>query len=363
MTLNSSGIMSIGGTTTGASINLELGLAQNATSGLGDTNFRTLAGVATGAISMSNFYGKSNLVNMGYWPGGTNFGGAMTATIYGLNMNTEARSNPTATMANAYVWWSPLFNSTTAYISCGTDSPNYNHPTVIYTFTFSSGVRSNIAATININQDFAAGNISNQVTYGYWISSYNPGYIQPGAGRTRLQYSNNTTSYTATNLYAWGTYSEGVNSTTEGYATNGPTSGVPGAMQKFTFSTEVAASISANFSSWDGRGGANSATVGYWFGGNAGNLSLTCTNLIQAWTFSTGAAKSVSAVMPSTRCLFAAPQTSTKAYPACGATISPLASFNTIYGFLFSSEAISTLSATLSTANSQIFSFQNGGVL
>lgn len=59
MALASSGTMSIGGTTISRSINLELGLAQNANSSLGQTNFRTLAGVASGAISMDDFYGAS----------------------------------------------------------------------------------------------------------------------------------------------------------------------------------------------------------------------------------------------------------------------------------------------------------------
>jgi hypothetical protein len=59
MALNTSGVLSIGGTTAGESINLELGKAQNATSGLGDTDLRDLAGVASGAIKMDDFYGAS----------------------------------------------------------------------------------------------------------------------------------------------------------------------------------------------------------------------------------------------------------------------------------------------------------------
>ena len=59
MALNTSGVLSIGGTTVGESINLELGKAQNATSGLGDTDLRDLAGVASGTISMNDFYGAS----------------------------------------------------------------------------------------------------------------------------------------------------------------------------------------------------------------------------------------------------------------------------------------------------------------
>lgn len=61
MPLNASGAISIGGSTTGESVNLELNLAASYTSSLNDAAFRTLAAVPSGAISLSNFYGKSNL--------------------------------------------------------------------------------------------------------------------------------------------------------------------------------------------------------------------------------------------------------------------------------------------------------------
>lgn len=62
MALVSSGEISIGGSTTGRSINLELGKAAGATSSLNDADLRSLAGISTGAISLSNFYGKSSPV-------------------------------------------------------------------------------------------------------------------------------------------------------------------------------------------------------------------------------------------------------------------------------------------------------------
>jgi len=61
MGLNTSGTISIGGATVGQSVNLELGRASSANSSLGESALRSLAGVATGAIALSNFYGKSNL--------------------------------------------------------------------------------------------------------------------------------------------------------------------------------------------------------------------------------------------------------------------------------------------------------------
>jgi len=62
MTLESSGTMSIGGSTSGRSINLELGRSATATSNLNESDLRTLAEVSSGAISISDFYGKSDLV-------------------------------------------------------------------------------------------------------------------------------------------------------------------------------------------------------------------------------------------------------------------------------------------------------------
>lgn len=56
MALPSSGAISVN------AINVELGKAGTTQSSLGQTDFRTLAGVASGEISMSNFHGKSNII-------------------------------------------------------------------------------------------------------------------------------------------------------------------------------------------------------------------------------------------------------------------------------------------------------------
>jgi hypothetical protein len=70
MALNASGPISLGGSTAGQSINLELSQSATAQVSLNDTNVRTLAGVASGAIVMpTDFYGKSagatvNFVNV-----------------------------------------------------------------------------------------------------------------------------------------------------------------------------------------------------------------------------------------------------------------------------------------------------------
>lgn len=109
MALNSSGPISLGGATTGQSINLELGQSATATTSLNATNVRTLAGVASGAITMpTDFWGKSNLfsftlgagtdVNLrnaaitAGWPGS----GAVQATI---NSGTTIQSSSTGSYA------------------------------------------------------------------------------------------------------------------------------------------------------------------------------------------------------------------------------------------------------------------------
>lgn len=61
MTLNSSGKISLGGSTVGQSIELELGLSGTASASFNSSAFRTLAGIASGPISLNSFYGKSNI--------------------------------------------------------------------------------------------------------------------------------------------------------------------------------------------------------------------------------------------------------------------------------------------------------------
>ena len=83
MTLQTTGPISF------SNINTELGVASTTTRSLNDTTSRTLAGVASGTISMSNFYGKSAAT---FTPaGGTTAGTAVT-------LSDEALGGDTATV-------------------------------------------------------------------------------------------------------------------------------------------------------------------------------------------------------------------------------------------------------------------------
>ena len=84
MALVTSGLIAIGGTGavyTNRSINLELSLAYNANSNLNQSNFRSLAGVASGTISLSDFYGKSAATNTQIQPKYLGSRGASCVTV------------------------------------------------------------------------------------------------------------------------------------------------------------------------------------------------------------------------------------------------------------------------------------------
>lgn len=80
MALNSSGPLSLGGSTVGQSINLELGQSATALASINAANFRALAGVPSGQISISNFYGKSSESYFLAFTNGVSFRGISKST-------------------------------------------------------------------------------------------------------------------------------------------------------------------------------------------------------------------------------------------------------------------------------------------
>lgn len=173
MALISTGSISIGGTVTNRSINVELGRAATANSSLGETDLRTLAGVSSGAIGMGTFRGKSNSFVVTVVAGGSstkaatfkgydtaqgigsaspsttsgsNFGG--TSTITQLVHRDSAGDTVIAHLPSAtdYTWWSSLTISRSGYTSLtftransiDVDGPQYSW-TQAYNTIFDSG--------------------------------------------------------------------------------------------------------------------------------------------------------------------------------------------------------------------------------
>ena len=157
MPLTTSGLISIGGSTVGQSVNLELGLTATAASNLNQVNFRTLSGRASGLISLADFYGKSNgvtgVTGNGYWGGGeASF--ISISDIDGINFSTEAAINPAATLAVARYWLAGVSSSTRGYFGGGSSGVLAAE---IDGIIFSTEAAINPAATLAVGRSHPAG--------------------------------------------------------------------------------------------------------------------------------------------------------------------------------------------------------------
>jgi hypothetical protein len=129
MALCASGEMSLGGSTTGRSVNLELGCAATTAICMDRTDVRTLAAVASGAISMNCFYGKSKAPTTlgqsfdgGFYTGVINIGGGVCYYLL-VSPNatgcadclwkTTRNSSGTGSFCNGYTnTYGPMTNAT-----------------------------------------------------------------------------------------------------------------------------------------------------------------------------------------------------------------------------------------------------------
>lgn len=131
MPLAASGEMSLGGSTSGRSVNLELGFSATALISMNDTAVRTLAAKTTpaSAILMSDFYSKSSLPAIGAsYQGG----------FYAGQISTSGNGVPTHNLVVAPVssgqaqrQWKTSDDSTagtTSVIDGPTNSANMNNP-------------------------------------------------------------------------------------------------------------------------------------------------------------------------------------------------------------------------------------------
>ncbi len=144
MPLNSSGPISIGGSTAGQSINLELGRSATAQSNLNESALRTLAGVASGAISLSNFYGKANVA---FTPdGGASAGAAVfLSNLAGypdqasVTIECNQSATWTWTKSGTFGTASVASGSSSTSISFVMSSSNTNFRSTTYTVSATAG--------------------------------------------------------------------------------------------------------------------------------------------------------------------------------------------------------------------------------
>jgi hypothetical protein len=104
MPMVNSGPISLGGTGTSGglnqSVNVELGRSGTATINMNESAVRTLAGVPSGAISMNNFYGKSNAFTFSF-AGGTDVNLRTVALAAGWNGSSALVATNTGTIQSS----------------------------------------------------------------------------------------------------------------------------------------------------------------------------------------------------------------------------------------------------------------------
>ncbi len=175
MTLNASGPLSFGGATTGQSINLELGVSATATASINSTSFRTLAGVASGQISVSNFYGKSNSIGWVAYLGQKNVAGGVIQE----NFYVDGASN---------TYW--IFDQTdTAFTGLGKLSSDGQLSTYIYPFNtsttyISTGSTRSSSAFVSVGYQ---GDGGIPMLYGSSLNRLYPGTLQAQGGNLGFQ--------------------------------------------------------------------------------------------------------------------------------------------------------------------------------
>lgn len=237
MALQSSGSISLG------QVNTELGRSATATISLGESAVRTLAGIASGTISLSNLYGKSNIAPTasfkGYWAGG-DLSSGQTAVIDGIQFSNDSTFNPSISMGD--------------------------------------GGRRNSGATHASTRGYSMGHTSGTANSIDGITFSSETAYNPSASLSPAVWSGTVNSYTV----AYGGSSTGSNQ-----------------VAAFTFATETAYTPSSTFAQYTEFGGLsnNSSGKGYFVGGESGTKTVTYYNTFRGILFSNDTAFSVSATL------------------------------------------------------------------
>lgn len=140
MALESSGAMSLGGSTVGRSVNCELGFSGTAQICMNQTDVRDLVGISSGTISFSNFYGASagpgigdNLCG-GYYTGTITVGAQEYCLIVAPNSTGCAScQGATACVSSGATDTNDGYNNTYSFLNSST------YPAANYTATRSIG--------------------------------------------------------------------------------------------------------------------------------------------------------------------------------------------------------------------------------
>jgi hypothetical protein len=213
MALNTSGPISLGGTTTGQSIAVELGGAGTSQISLNDTNVRSLAGVSSGTIIVpTNFYGKSSFNGFTAATAYTTSASAAASLVYNtsagrfVSMGSNAASYSTdgINWTTSATGFSPVLQNTFAlevnesagrYVVLSSQGGFQK----VFTYSDNGGVSwsalSNMPIPSGANQIDTFGGLVYSVPLNLWVSLAFGNTI--GGYASILFYSSNGTSWTS----------------------------------------------------------------------------------------------------------------------------------------------------------------------
>jgi hypothetical protein len=238
-------------------INTELGYPATQIISLNDAAVRALAQVPAGMISLSNFYGKSAVINKGFWIGGT------------------------------YPTQSPVAVSNVSSIDFSSES--------ISTLSNSPAGRTQAASTASKDNLYGIGGAS--------ALPFTPATCYFNTSK----FSFSSQNYSTVAAYPIGSVGldTAANADNAGYVANlgTPSPGVLGSsMFKFTYSSDTIAPIAAVppiAPNYRGRGGLATPTVGYFAGGVSG--PNTQQNTISKFTFASETLSAVTGTITSAK--------------------------------------------------------------
>jgi hypothetical protein len=200
MALNSSGPISLGGATSGQSINLENGQTATALVSLNDSAVRSLAGVPSGVIVMpTDFYGKSNAFSFNLTSAtdanlrslaisaGWNGSSALTATIPTSNIiQASSTATPALTISGSFPGGVTLINNGTIYGRGGNGQDGQSTSSGSFSGGgngFAGGIALFVSSTVTINNASGAINGGGGGGAGGAAGAYNAkGYQGFGGG-------------------------------------------------------------------------------------------------------------------------------------------------------------------------------------
>jgi hypothetical protein len=356
MPLNASGPLSLGGSTVGQSVNLELGKSATALISMNDTDLRTLFGVASGQISMSQGYGKSSFssnATRGFFAGGSNSPLAgFRNTMSKLTFSNEAWSSIGAVLAVARSGLTGVNSTTRGYYGGGPLNSNE-----IDGIQFSNETAINPAATLAQGRTPEG---TQSTTRGYFVGgSYNTTIPGPSTQTNEIdgiQFSDETAINPAATLVQARINHATVNSSTRGYFGGGTLFPAPGYLENeidgFIFSSETSINPAATLvQGRTGLSGVSSTTRGY-FGGGEPSGPVRITTEIDGIEFSSETSINPAAALAQARHGLVGVSSSTRGYFLGGDSQRPVSDSDTIRseeidGILFSNETAINPAATI----------------